>query len=128
MASNVHHPKIEDSFHYQGSAEETKIAGSEQDEDKDHKKGIQDPDKYQEELVNKYDRQFKESDGFEYDYWPVTMNWLGLGQRVHLEKDTVYAEQVKEALDFAIRKQNEKEANLEVDKILIATCFRPFLY
>lgn len=46
--------------------------------------------------------------GFEYDYWPVTMNWLGLGQRIHLEEDAGYAEQVKEALDFAIRKQNEK--------------------
>ncbi|XP_021609393.1 uncharacterized protein LOC110612866 [Manihot esculenta] len=109
MASNVHHPKIEDSFHDEGSAEE-------------------DQDKYQEDLVKKYGEQFAESDGFEYDYWPVTMNWLGLGQRIHLEEDARYAEQVKEALDFAIRKQNEKGANLEVDKILIATGFLPFLY
>ncbi|KAG8661361.1 uncharacterized protein LOC110630334 isoform X4 [Manihot esculenta] len=141
MASNVHHPKkedfdesplkkskIEDGFLDEGSAKEPKA------EDKDNKEWIDYSDEYKRELLKKYKEDFAASEGFEHDYWPARMtcpstwDWLTVGERIHLGDDIMCTEWVNDALDFAVRKENEKGANLEVVKAIIATTFQPFLY
>ncbi|XP_058006970.1 uncharacterized protein LOC131182214 [Hevea brasiliensis] len=63
-------------------------------------------------LLDKYDSQIKESDCFDFDPLPGLPKVFGLAYTVRLHRDDIFSNRCKEALKYAIEKENEKGANL----------------
>ncbi|KAJ9190384.1 hypothetical protein P3X46_001595 [Hevea brasiliensis] len=144
--------KIKDGLHGQGPGNEPKVAGSsvgEQLEDEDNKKEINcnmedeyhllediDPlawhyDSENEDhvkLLEDFICQYKESDGFDFIPLPGRPILSGIAYPVYLDLDTVYSNGCREALKYAIEKENEKGSNLIFERIDHANMHPPGLF
>ncbi|KAG8643209.1 hypothetical protein MANES_11G017551v8 [Manihot esculenta] len=101
---------------------------------KDEPYGYDDPDYEgnQRDVYINYRRQYKESDGFDFDDYPKSGDgefFLGVAFHVDLEDDDdEFTIGCKEALAYAIEEQNKKGANLRLLDIIKANAQSVALY
>ncbi|KAF2300981.1 hypothetical protein GH714_018861 [Hevea brasiliensis] len=70
-------------------------------------------------LLDEYHKQIKASEWFDFEPLPGRPRILGLAYPVKLHRDDVFSNGCKEALKYAIEKENEKQ-NLWIVKLFIS--------